>query len=116
MTSLEGLAILLGTKTSNLYVSYVGYTLFCTLFAFTITICSAEVAKRLADDTFGLIFGINTLVALIMQSILTFVVVSETIMKLNVITQFLIYAGFYFVFAFLYILNIMFNILMKRDK
>lgn len=114
MTLLEGLSILLATNTNNLYVSYVGYLLFCCLYAFAITICSAEVAKRLANDTFGLVFGINTFFALVLQSILTFVIVSEKIMKLDVISQFLIYAGFYFVFAFLYILNIIFNIIMHR--
>lgn len=117
LTTFSGLSILLGTKTSILYVSYVGYILFCTLFAFTITISSAEVAKRLAPDTFGLIFGINTLVALIMQSCLTFIVVSKTFMNLDVITQFVIYAGFYFIFALLYFLNIVINFIVKaREK
>lgn len=109
LTTLEGLAIVLGTKTNSLFISYLGYTIFCTLFAFTITICSACLAKKLKDDSFGLIFGINTFVALVMQSILTFVVVSKTIVTLDVITQFLIYAGFYFVFAFLYLCNIIAN-------
>lgn len=109
LTTFSGLSILLGTKTSSLYVSYLGYILFCTLFAFTITISSAEVAKRLAPDTFGLIFGINTLVALIMQSIMTLLVVSTKFMVLDVKMQFIIYAGFYFVFAILYFLNIVIN-------
>lgn len=109
LTTFSGFAIVLGTKTTSLYVSYLGYILFCTLFAFTITISSAEVAKRLAPDTFGLIFGINTLVALVMQSVMTIIVVSKRFMELDVITQFLIYAGFYFVFAILYLLNIVIN-------
>lgn len=109
LTALEGVTVLLGTKTASLWMSYLGYMLFCTLYAFTITVCSAEVAKRLADDTFGLIFGINTLVALMMQSLLTFVVVSDTIFKLNIFTQFVIYAWFYFAFAILYSLNIAYD-------
>lgn len=116
LTTFSGLSIVLGTKTSSLYISYLGYILFCTLFAFTITISSAEVAKRLAPDTFGLIFGINTLVALIMQSIMTVLVVSKRFMVLDVITQFLIYAGFYFVFAILYFLNIVINIINKKKQ
>lgn len=116
LTALGGVTILLGTKTNSLYVSYLGYTLFCTLFAFTITICSAEVAKRLADDTFGLIFGINTLVALVMQSALTVIVVSNTIFTLDVVTQFVIYAWFYFVFAILYFFNIVFDFVQSKRE
>jgi len=115
LTALEGFALILGTKTTSLYVSYLGYTLFCTLFAFTITICSSGLAKRLADDTFGLIFGINTFVALIMQSALTIVVVSGSVLQLGVIEQFLVYAGFYFAFAGLYGLNVIYDLIKRRN-
>lgn len=116
LTALEGLAIILGTKTNSLIVSYLGYTIFCTLFAFTITICSAGLAKRLEDDSFGLIFGINTFVALVMQSILTVVVVSGDVINMDVITQFLVYAGFYFVFAALYFCNILVNVFSNKKE
>uniref|UniRef100_A0A336LUE0 CSON004782 protein n=1 Tax=Culicoides sonorensis TaxID=179676 RepID=A0A336LUE0_CULSO len=102
LTSLEGLSLVLAAKTKILYVSYVGYMLFCTLFAFTITICSAALARKLEDDSFGLIFGINTFIALVMQSLLTVIVVSGNVLVLDAIQQFYVYAGFYIVFALLY--------------
>ncbi|XP_063704425.1 folate transporter 1-like [Culicoides brevitarsis] len=116
LTTFSGFAILLGTKTTSLYISYAGYIIFCTLFAFTITISSAEVAKRLAPDSFGLIFGFNTAMGLTLQSLLTFVVVSKTFMDLDVKTQFTIYAGFFFFFAFLYFLNIVINFIVSKRK
>lgn len=70
------------------------YVLFGVLYMFMITIASATVAQQLADDTFALIFGINTLVALIFQSILTVVVI--TWLELSTRDQFLVY-GIYFV-------------------
>lgn len=109
LTGLEGFSLILAAKTTNLYVSYVGYMLFCTLFAFTITICSAGLAKKLEDDSFGLIFGINTFVALVMQSLLTVIVVSGNVLHLSVIDQFLVYAGCYFVFAGLYAINLVYS-------
>lgn len=110
LTALEGFAIILGTKTNSLLISYIGYTIFCTLYAFTITICSAGLAKQLEDDSFGLIFGINTFIALVMQSLLTVVVVSGNVINLDVFSQFLVYAGFYFVFAFIYLCNLLVNL------
>ena len=38
---------------------------------------SAEVAKHLTEDSYGLIFGVNTFLALALQSALTLIVVSE---------------------------------------
>lgn len=113
LTTLEGLSLMLAAKTTSLYVSYIGYMLFCSLYAFTITICSAGLAKKLEDDSFGLIFGINTFVALIMQSLLTVILVSGKLLVLNVIQQFLVYAGFYFVFAALYACNLIYSVLRR---
>lgn len=75
--------------------------------------CSSALAKRIVDESFGLIFGINTFVALVMQSLLTVIVVSGNILKINIVNQFLVYAGFYFVFAFLYLINIIVNVFNK---
>jgi len=61
------------------------------------TFCfSGTVAKHLVEDSFGLIFGINTLFALIFQSILTFVVISESGFSLDPRGQFIVF-GFYFI-------------------
>jgi hypothetical protein len=38
---------------------------------------SAEVAKHLNDDSCGLIFGVNTFIALVLQTVLTVIVVDE---------------------------------------
>ena len=48
-----------------------------TVFYFEFFFHSAEVAKHLSEDSYGLIFGVNTFIALALQSILTLVVVSE---------------------------------------
>ncbi|XP_030374801.1 thiamine transporter 2-like isoform X2 [Scaptodrosophila lebanonensis] len=91
---LEGGCILLACWPKNIYLSYVGYTLFGGLFGFTITVASAELAQSLVEDSFALIFGINTLVALILQTVLTLLVISG--LQLGPIEQFVVY-GFYFI-------------------
>lgn len=47
------------------------------------------------DSCFGLVFGINTLVAIILQSILTLVVISESGMELGIRDQYRAYAVCY---------------------
>lgn len=65
-------------------------------------IYSATVAKRLNEDSFALIFGINTLFALIFQSILTLVVVSESGLGLNTRDQFVVFGGYFVVLGCIY--------------
>jgi thiamine transporter 2/3 len=44
---------------------------------FFIFINSAEVAKHLNEDSTGLIFGVNTFIAVVFQTVLTAIVVDE---------------------------------------
>lgn len=48
---------------------------------------SAEVAKNIGEDSYGLIFGVNTFVALALESVLTLVVVSDVGLALRIRTQ-----------------------------
>ncbi|XP_023176219.2 thiamine transporter 1 [Drosophila hydei] len=104
---LEGVCILFASWTTNIYLSYLGYVLFGALFGYTITVASAELAKSLAEDSFALIFGINTLIALILQTVLTLVVVSESAnLQLNTFEQFTTYAFYFIVISTVYFIAI----------
>jgi solute carrier family 19 (thiamine transporter), member 2/3 len=91
---LQGVFIIVSSQTTSIWVAYAMYILFGVLYSFMITIASASVAEQLADDSFALIFGINTLLALIFQTTLTIVVIQW--LGLGKRDQFLVY-GFYFV-------------------
>lgn len=93
----QSAAILLATTTSSLAVCYLGYVTFGVLYAFTITVVSAEIAKNISDDSFGLVFGFNTLVALSLQTLLTYAVTdADGWFALDIFGQFTVY-GYYFV-------------------
>ena len=100
---LEGSALFLATFTENLYVCYLGYMLFCILYAFAITVSAAEVAKHISDDSFGLVFGFNTLIALCMQTILTVAVVDQRGFALNPRGQYTVYSCYFIVIGLIYL-------------
>jgi thiamine transporter 2/3 len=50
-------------------------------------IYSAEIAKHLNENSYGLIFGVNTFIALVLQSVLTVIVVDERVLALDTRTQ-----------------------------
>ncbi|XP_055543642.1 thiamine transporter 1-like [Wyeomyia smithii] len=97
LSLMQGGLIMVATTASNLTLSYVGYIGFGVLYAFTITVVSAEIAKNISDDSFGLVFGFNTLIALSLQTLLTFAVTDAAgWFALDVVGQFTVYS-FYFV-------------------
>lgn len=89
----EGCGLLLATRTTTLMASYAGYTLFGVLHAFSITLVSAEIAKHISDDSFALVFGINTMAGLVAQTLLTLAIVdSDGWFALDVRGQFSVYS------------------------
>lgn len=74
-------------------------------------------ASSLLEDSFALIFGINTMVALVIQSLLTLIVVSETGgLNLNTFEQFAIYAFYFIVIGTLYFIAVIMQYVFSRSK
>lgn len=59
-------------------------------------------AKRLKDDSFGLVFGINTMMALTFQTILTVIVISEDGFAMGPRDQFKVNSGYFVVLGICY--------------
>ncbi|XP_017857956.1 PREDICTED: thiamine transporter 2 [Drosophila arizonae] len=99
-----GALLLLAACGNSVWLAYVSYVIFCAVFFFIITAAAAIVAENLVDDSFGLIFGINMLVALVLQTILTIVVVTDTGFGLPPKTQYIVYGGYFIVLGAAYLL------------
>lgn len=102
LSVLEGGSVLLATWSNNLYASYIGFIMFGSLYAFTITVASAEVARYLEEDSFGLIFGVNTFIALVLQTLLNILVVSGSVFYLDIFAQYTVYAFYFIVIGIIY--------------
>ncbi|EDW84164.1 uncharacterized protein Dwil_GK13288 [Drosophila willistoni] len=115
LSALEGGAVLICCWTKDIYWSYVGFILFGGLYGFTITLASAEVARNLEEDSFGLVFGFNTLLALVFQSLLTIVVVSDIGLSLNAVGQYTVYAFYFIVVGLIYLISVLVEYIWLRD-
>lgn len=117
LSVLEGGCVLLASWTTNIYLSYLGYVLFGGLYGFTITVASAELASSLLEDSFALIFGINTLAALAIQTLLTIVVVSESGgLNLTEFEQFTVYAFYFIVIGTVYFVAVIVECVLNRSN
>ncbi|XP_017046971.1 thiamine transporter 1 [Drosophila ficusphila] len=116
LSAAEGGCVLICCWTNDIYWSYAGFVLFGALFGFAITVASAEVARNLQEDSFGLVFGINTLLALVFQSLLTIIFVTGTGFELDSVGQYTAYAFYFIAVGLLYLISVLVECLWFRDK
>ncbi|KAH8374643.1 thiamine transporter 1 [Drosophila serrata] len=105
LSALEGGCVLICCWTNDIYWSYAGFIVFGGLYGFTITLASAEVARHLEDDIFGLVFGFNTFVALIFQSLLTLIFITG--FQLDPVGQYAAYAFYFIGVGVLYLTSVL---------
>jgi solute carrier family 19 (thiamine transporter), member 2/3 len=94
---IEGIMITISGVTNEIWIAYIMYVLFGVVYMFMITLVTATVAKNIADDSFALIFGINTFIALVIQTILTVVFVTNFGFALSPRMQFIVLGGYFLV-------------------
>ncbi|EDW04190.1 thiamine transporter 2 [Drosophila grimshawi] len=115
--ALLGGLLLLAALCESVWLAYIGYAIFCAVFFFIITVAAAIIAKNLVDDSFGLVFGINMLVALGLQTILTVVVVTDTGYGLPPKDQYIVYGSYFLCLAAIFlVLRLLIHLFAKKKS
>ncbi|KAK6760220.1 hypothetical protein RB195_021638 [Necator americanus] len=83
------------SQTNYVVLAYVGYVCVTSIYNMLITAASCNIAIELTSTNYGLVFGWNTFVAVVLQTLLTFVVADSHGLNLDMRTQFVVY-GVYF--------------------
>jgi len=102
---LDAVVLYLMSSTSDIWTAYVGYLVFRSLFQMMITVASFEIASNITQNSYGLVFGFNTFLALSFQTILTSVVADSVGLALPPREQFRVYAGFFLVVGLLFLVT-----------
>ncbi|XP_067364841.1 solute carrier family 19 member 3b [Channa argus] len=96
-------AVFLMALTSSIWACYAGYAIFKSCYMLLITITTFQIASNLSMECYALTFGINTFVALSLQTIITAIVVDEAALGLKIVTQFIIYGSYYAAISVLFL-------------
>ncbi|XP_047433011.1 thiamine transporter 1 [Mugil cephalus] len=88
----------------NIWLCYSSYILFRTVYMLLITVATFQIATSLSMHRYALVFGVNTFVALVLQTLLTVVVVDSVGLGLDIYTQFLIYGSYFVVISVIFLL------------
>ncbi|XP_054650485.1 thiamine transporter 2-like [Dunckerocampus dactyliophorus] len=98
-------AVFLIALTSNIWACYAGYALFKSCYMLLITITTFQIAANLSMECYALTFGINTFVALFLQTMMTLIFVDEATLGLDIVKQFIIYGSYYAVISVLFLIR-----------
>ncbi|XP_062058237.1 thiamine transporter 2 [Lepus europaeus] len=91
--------------TVNIWVCYAGYLIFKSSYMLLITIAVFQIAVNLSVERYALVFGINTFIALVIQTIMTVIVVDQRGLHLPISIQFLVYGSYFAVIAGVFLMR-----------
>ncbi|XP_032968879.1 thiamine transporter 2 isoform X2 [Rhinolophus ferrumequinum] len=98
-------ALFLMHYTTDIWACYAGYLIFKAGYILLITIAVFQIAINLSMERYALVFGLNTFVALVIQTIITVIVVDQRGLNLPVSIQFLVYGSYFTVIAGIFLMR-----------
>ncbi|XP_053453480.1 thiamine transporter 2 isoform X1 [Nycticebus coucang] len=98
-------SLLLMHYTANIWACYAGYLTFKSSYMLLITIAVFQIAVNLSVERYALVFGINTFIALVIQTIMTVIVVDPRGLNLPISIQFLVYGSYFAVIAGIFLMR-----------
>lgn len=107
---LQGVIIYFAATASSLIQCYIMFILYGGVYSLSITICATKIAENISEDSYGLVFGFNTFIALVIQTCLTLSVVSSGFM-LPPPGQYFVYACIYFSLGGAYLIKLLIDFL-----
>ncbi|XP_077344635.1 thiamine transporter 2 [Lithobates pipiens] len=115
-SSVNAGALFLMDYSTNIWMCYAGYLIFKSSYMLLITIATFQIAVNLTMERYALMFGMNTFVALALQTILTIIVVDARGLGLDIVTQFLVYGSYFVVIAGVFFVRSLYIIVTVRCK
>ncbi|CAD5225719.1 unnamed protein product [Bursaphelenchus okinawaensis] len=105
------------SQTKLLWVMYVTYAGFQLVYQCTITIAQINLVKTMAvASSCGFVFGINTFVALVVQTVMTLIFVDTRGLGLPVRDQFVVYAIYHCTLGIVFILSLIYGFVIGRRQ
>lgn len=98
----------------NIWVCYIAYIIFRATYMLLITIATYQIAANLSMKRYALVFGVNTFIALLLQTLLTVIVVDSAVLGLDIFLQFLIYASYFAAVAVIFFIAWLYKLFKRR--
>ncbi|XP_046669329.1 folate transporter 1-like isoform X2 [Homalodisca vitripennis] len=106
--------LFLMSGTRSMALAYSTYICFTVIYHTMITVANSEVAKQVNRDSYGLIFGVTTFFALLLQTGLTYVV--NKVYFLPARDQFVVYASYYGILGVCFMIVTIISLLLRHRQ
>uniref|UniRef100_A0A8C6RQ90 Solute carrier family 19 (thiamine transporter), member 2 n=1 Tax=Nannospalax galili TaxID=1026970 RepID=A0A8C6RQ90_NANGA len=106
-------AVYIMDTVGNIWACYASYVVFRIIYMVLITIATFQIAANLSMERYALVFGVNTFIALALQTLLTLIVVDASGLGLEITTQFLIYASYFALISVVFLASGVVSIMKK---
>uniref|UniRef100_F1KS93 Thiamine transporter 1 n=1 Tax=Ascaris suum TaxID=6253 RepID=F1KS93_ASCSU len=110
ISTVDCLLLLVFSQAQSILLMYGCYICYRTLYQVMITIAQWNLARKMVCESYGLVFGLNSFTALILQAILTLIVVDKRGLGMDVRSQFVIYGAYHAVIASIFLCSITYNL------
>lgn len=90
---IDTLILIVYSRAQSIWIMYVCYIGYRSLYQVMITIAQWNLARKMIGESYGLVFGLNSFTALLLQTLLTIIVPDQHGLNMPVRQQFLVYAG-----------------------
>ncbi|XP_036395941.1 thiamine transporter 1 [Megalops cyprinoides] len=112
-TVVIAVAVYLMDIVRDIWVCYASYVVFRGTYMLLITIATYQIAANLSMRRYALVFGVNTFIALLLQTLLTLIVVDTVGLGLDIFPQFLIYASYFAVIAVIFLVAGVYKVVVR---
>uniref|UniRef100_A0A0K0EP19 Reduced folate carrier n=1 Tax=Strongyloides stercoralis TaxID=6248 RepID=A0A0K0EP19_STRER len=106
ISTIDGGLLFINAITSNIFVMYGCYIGYRSFYQVMITIAQWNIAKKMMCESYGLVFGVNSFIALIMQSFIAGVISDKRGLGMNVRSQYIVYCGCHLVIAVIFLCSV----------
>uniref|UniRef100_A0A914QJM0 Uncharacterized protein n=1 Tax=Panagrolaimus davidi TaxID=227884 RepID=A0A914QJM0_9BILA len=111
---LDCLVLIAMASAQKLWIMYTGYIIFRVAYQAMITTAQLNIVCRIASNNLGFVFGINTFIALSLQTALTAIVVEKSALGLSIRKQFYVYSAYHAGIGFIFLLAIIGRFIRNR--
>ncbi|XP_029640815.1 thiamine transporter 1-like isoform X2 [Octopus sinensis] len=99
---------------TKIWLAYMCYIIIRISYHTVLTIATYQIATFLDTQSYALVFGFNTFLALVLETILTIIVVDKRGLNLDIRTQFIVYGGYFGVLALPFLARMLYCFFVKR--
>ncbi|KAE9555539.1 hypothetical protein FO519_001210 [Halicephalobus sp. NKZ332] len=107
----DAVFLALFSQTNSVYLMYFCYIFYRSCHQVMVTIAQWNIAKKMVTDSYGLVFGVNYCIALLMQSLLVRIVTDNRGLGMQIRESFLVYSGLHASISVIFSISIVYSLI-----